>query len=359
MASLENAFVGAVSSGLANLAVYPLDLAKTVIQTQLKQGNLASETPEGRVTDGYGSDSESQAKETKKKGVREIQPRPESPKDVRLKSLEERYRNTLDVIVKVYKTEGVQGLYRGLGASLLGSFIQSFSYFFWYTIVRRQYFKIKKVKGQAAKFSTAEELLLSMVAAATSQVFTNPVNTVSTKQQTRRGLGEDNSFLAVAKDVFEENGITGFWKGLKVSLVLTINPSITYASAEKLKDLIYNVEWNSKELNDSSLQLKPSQNFLIGVLSKIISTFLTHPLIVAKASLQRNASQFTSFQDVLAYLYRHEGFLSLWKGILPQLLKGVIVQGLLFMFKGELAKNIKKLLFVLQVYRKRRLAKTY
>lgn len=123
MASLENAFVGAVSSGLANLAVYPLDLAKTVIQTQLKQGNLASETPEGRGTDGYGSDSESQAKERKKKGVREIQPRPESPKDVRLKSLEERYRNTLDVIVKVYKTEGVQGLYRGLGASLLGSFI--------------------------------------------------------------------------------------------------------------------------------------------------------------------------------------------------------------------------------------------
>lgn len=225
--------------------------------------------------------------------------------------------------------------------------------------MRKQYFKIKKVKGQAAKFSTAEELLLSMVAAATSQVFTNPVNTVSTKQQTRRGLGEDNSFVAVAKDVFEENGITGFWKGLKVSLVLTINPSITYASAEKLKDLIYNVEWNSKELNDSSLQLKPSQNFLIGVLSKIISTFLTHPLIVAKASLQRNASQFTSFQDVLAYLYRHEGFLSLWKGILPQLLKGVIVQGLLFMFKGELAKNIKKSLFMLQVYRKRRLAKTY
>lgn len=221
--------------------------------------------------------------------------------------------------------------------------------------MRKYYFRLKKSKGKVTKFSTMEELLLSMVAAATSQLFTNPINTVSTKQQTRHGLEGDHSFVTIAKEIYKENGITGFWKGLKVSLVLTINPSITYASSEKLKDLLYNVEWNSTELNDSSLQLSPSQNFSIGVLSKIISTTLTHPLIVAKASLQRNSSHFTSFQEVLVYLYRHEGFKALWKGILPQLTKGVIVQGLLFMFKGEMAKHIRKLIYLSNISRKRRI----
>ncbi|CDO92527.1 unnamed protein product [Kluyveromyces dobzhanskii CBS 2104] len=353
MASLENALVGAVSSGLANLVVYPLDLAKTVIQTQLKQGDLSSS-----------SDlliKESTQKDTgtavpSKRGLRQVKPRPEPVRKAK-ESLEQTYKHVLDVIVKIYQKEGIGGLYHGLGTSLLGSFIQSFSYFFWYTFIRRSYFRVKKVKGQAAKFSTIEELLLSMIAAATSQLFTNPISIISTKQQTRRGLEGDNSVSAVAAEIYEESGITGYWKSLKVSLVLTINPSITYASAEKLKDLLYQVEWDSKDLNDSSIQLKPGQNFLIGVLSKIISTVLTHPLIVAKASLQKSASQFTSFQEVLVYLYRKEGLHALWKGILPQLTKGVIVQGFLFMFKGELAKHIKKFLFLLRIYKSKRMIK--
>lgn len=353
MASLENAFVGAVSSGLANLAVYPLDLAKTVIQTQLKQGDLY---PSSDVQADVSTKESTGSSKPKKHGIQQIKPKPEPPTATK-ESLEQRYKHALDVIVKVYRNEGFGGLYHGLSASLLGTFIQSFSYFFWYTLIRRHYFRVKKVKGEAARFSTIEELLLSMLAAATSQLFTNPINIVSTKQQTRRGLEGDNSFKAIAKEVYDEDGITGFWKSLKVSLVLTINPSITYASAEKLKDILYHVEWNAKDLNDSSLQLKPGQNFLIGVLSKIISTCLTHPLIVAKASLQRSSSKFTSFQEVLTYLYRHEGAHALWKGLLPQLTKGVIVQGLLFMFKGELAKHIKKLLFLLQVYRKGRTIK--
>ena len=75
---------------------------------------------------------------------------------------------------------------------------------------------------------------------------------------------------------------------------------------------------------------------------------MTQPLIVAKVGLQsrpppaREGKPFKSFGEVLSYILEHEGPLGLFKGIAPQLIKGLIVQGLLMMTKERL-----ELLFVL------------
>ena len=74
-------------------------------------------------------------------------------------------------------------------------------------------------------------------------------------------------------------------------------------------------------------------------MSKSLATLVTQPLIVAKVRLQsrpppeRNGKRFESFNEVLAYTLKHEGALSLYKGIGPQLAKGLMVQGLLMMTK--------------------------
>lgn len=307
MASLEAAFTGAVASSVANVVVYPLDLAKTLLQTQLKQS------------------------------AEEFEPIEEK----------EKYDNTLDCILKVYKKRGLSGLYQGMSTSVLANFIQSFCYFFWYTLVRKYYFRLKltraKFKGNV-RFSTIEELLLGMVAAATSQLFTNPISVISTRQQTIDSKGEGASTSAIVKQILKENNgdIRGLWRGLKVSLVLTINPSITYASYQELKRLMFSID----DFSVTGQELSARQNFSLGVLSKMISTVITQPLIISKVSLQRAGSHFTNFQQVMFYLYKNEGLLSLWKGLRPQLAKGVLVQGLLFMFKGELTKILRKVIFL-------------
>lgn len=299
MATLEAAFTGAVASSVANVVVYPLDLAKTLLQTQLKEG-----------------------------------------KD---EEREDEYKNTVDCIWKVFRTRGLYGLYQGMSTSILGNFVQSFCYFFCYTFLRRYYYAIKlRSNGQGKlRFSTAEELALGMAAAAGSQLFTGPISVISTRQQTVRSK-EDTSVTSVAKQILKENhgDVRAFWKGLKVSLVLTVNPSITYASYQKLKKLLFSVD----EFTDVGLTAR--QNFILGALSKMISTLITQPLIVSKVSLQRAGSRFTNFQQVIYYLYKHEGVLALWKGLRPQLVKGLLVQGLLFMFKGELTKGLRRLLFL-------------
>ena len=87
---------------------------------------------------------------------------------------------------------------------------------------------------------------------------------------------------------------------------------------------------------------------VLGALSKSLATITTQPLIVAKVGLQsrpppaREGKPFKSFLEVMEYILEHEGPLGLFKGLAPQLLKGVLVQGLLMMTKERM-----ELLFVL------------
>ena len=74
-------------------------------------------------------------------------------------------------------------------------------------------------------------------------------------------------------------------------------------------------------------------------MSKALATITTQPLIVAKVGLQskppsiRNGKSFNSFGEVMKFIIQHEGMLGLFKGIGPQILKGLLVQGLLMMTK--------------------------
>ncbi len=74
-------------------------------------------------------------------------------------------------------------------------------------------------------------------------------------------------------------------------------------------------------------------------MSKSLATITTQPLIVAKVGLQskpppaREGKPSKSFIEVMQFIITHEGPLGLFKGIGPQILKGLLVQGLLMMTK--------------------------
>jgi hypothetical protein len=77
-------------------------------------------------------------------------------------------------------------------------------------------------------------------------------------------------------------------------------------------------------------------------MSKALATIATQPLIVAKVGLQsrpppsRNGKPFKSFIEVMNYIVKHEGLAGLFKGIGPQILKGLLVQGFLMMTKERI-----------------------
>ena len=77
-------------------------------------------------------------------------------------------------------------------------------------------------------------------------------------------------------------------------------------------------------------------------MSKALATIVTQPLIVAKVGLQsqpppaRQGKPFKTFVEVMSYITEHEGPLALFKGIAPQITKGILVQGFLMMTKERM-----------------------
>ncbi len=145
---------------------------------------------------------------------------------------EPHYASTWDAMAKIVAQDGVAGLYAGINGALLGVASTNFAYFYWYSVVRTLYFR--SVKSTAPP-STAVELALGAAAGAVAQICTIPVAVVTTRQQTQ-SKDERKSMLDTAREVVEgEDGVFGLWRGLRASLVLVVNPAITYGAYERLK----------------------------------------------------------------------------------------------------------------------------
>lgn len=153
-----------------------------------------------------------------------------------IQSDSQHYTSTWDAISKIVEDDGIIGLYAGMNGALIGVASTNFAYFYWYSVVRTLYLKSKRVSTPP---STAVELSLGAIAGAVAQVFTIPVAVVTTRQQTQ-GKGEKRGMIDTAKDVINsEDGWTGLWRGLKASLVLVVNPAITYGAYQRLREIIF------------------------------------------------------------------------------------------------------------------------
>ncbi|EKD13047.1 uncharacterized protein L3040_007128 [Drepanopeziza brunnea f. sp. 'multigermtubi'] len=290
------AVAGATGAVIANALVYPLDIVKTRLQVQVKL--KPTDAPSTVIEDPH-------------------------------------YTSTWDAITKIVDDDGFLGLYNGINGALIGVASTNFAYFYWYSVVRTLYIARQKTPTPP---STIVELSLGAVAGAVAQVFTIPVAVITTRQQTQK-KGERKGMLDTAKDVVHsEDGWTGLWRGLKASLVLVVNPAITYGAYQRLREAMF----------PGKLNLRPGEAFLLGAISKSLATIATQPLIVAKVGLQskppasRNGKPFKSFVEVMQFIVQNEGLLGLFKGIGPQITKGLLVQGLLMMTKERM-----ELIFIL------------
>ncbi|KAI9824476.1 MAG: ADP/ATP carrier protein [Phylliscum demangeonii] len=288
-----NALAGATGAVLANAIVYPLDMIKTRLQAQM------NESSPGERVDGSAADLV-------------------------------HYTSATDAAQKILADEGAAGLYAGLTGALMGVASTNFAYFYWYTAARTLYLSSQPHRRRPP--STAVELGLGALAGALAQLLTIPVAVVTTRQQTQP-KGEQKGLLDTGREILDsEDGWTGFWRGFKASLVLVVNPAITYGAYQRLRDVLF----------PGKLNLRPGEAFLLGALSKTLATVVTQPLIVAKVGLQsrpppsRQGRPFRTFGEVIRYIVRHEGVAGLFKGIRPQVVKGLLVQGILMMTKERM-----------------------
>ncbi|CCO36438.1 Peroxisomal adenine nucleotide transporter 1 [Rhizoctonia solani AG-1 IB] len=342
-----HALAGALGGVFSNAVVYPLDTAKTRIQ----------------ATDGSEKDRKGKGRDGSDR------------------------LSIIPLLVRILKEEGIKGCYGGFGASMANTFFMQYAYFFFYSFVRTTYIKRltrKQPSGKVQQLSTSIELLLGAVAGALAQIFTLPVSVIATRQQIGKSKSaagaESSSFLDVGREIVKKDGVTGLWAGIKPSMVLTVNPAITYGAFERIKSVML--------ASTNSSKLTPGKAFLVGALSKTLATVVTYPYIMAKVRLQAGNTSLSGLEDsssesesdisdikgaeeggltasyaevtksghnitqiskppkkasrpqksaikLLAKVLREDGLLGWYQGMGAQITKAVLAQALLFMLKDQ------------------------
>lgn len=288
-------------------------------------------------------------------------------------STPEAYDGVVAALRGIGAREGGPGaLYSGLGADVAKSVVDSFLFFGIYNYLRRR----RRGQGQGREERrprVLEELAVGAVAGAMARLFTTPISNVVTRKQMpskkQQGLRE------MMADMRSQGGILGLWSGYSATLVLTMNPSITFFVNRRLAERII------PALEDEDIPVAWIA-FLIAAWSKATATAITYPFQTGKTRLQmagtstddtfdeekgrqtrpdrvslvRRIAEFldqTIFGVVLRII-KKEGVGALYAGIQGELLKSFFSHGLTMLTKGVFHRLVIRLWFLLLPHLPRR-----
>ncbi|KAH0264284.1 hypothetical protein KCU91_g12159, partial [Aureobasidium melanogenum] len=250
--ALGHAVAGSAGTALSHIILYPLDLVITRLQVQ-QQLKTPGEAP-------------SAAKEAD----------------------DAEYTSLADAARKIYTHEGgLQAFWNGCAADTAKSIIDSFLFFLAYTAFRQR----QQKKLGTKTLPVFNELSVGIAAGALSKFVTTPIQQIVTRKQTAALIAARDKTSTVppgmasklsVKDIFlqirSERGLGGFWAGYSASLILTLNPALTFLLQNLLK----------RTLLPRSQRDKPGPKalFLIAALSKAIASTVTYPFSLAKSRAQ-------------------------------------------------------------------------
>lgn len=248
--ALGHAVAGSAATAATKLLLYPLDLVITRLQVQ-KQLSGPREAPSA-AKDG---DAE--------------------------------YDNLIDAARKIYHSEGgLKAFYTGLGPDVLKGIGDSFLFFLMYNFLRQ-----RETKKYGNALPVHRELGIGVAAGALAKFVTTPLQNIITRQQTAAlvaardptsttlpGQSGKLTVRDIALQIRSERGLKGFWAGYSASVILTLNPAITFAVDNLLHGLV-----------PRSQKDKPQVTFLIAATSKAIATAITYPVNLAKSRAQVQA----------------------------------------------------------------------
>ena len=320
--ALGHAVAGSTGAAVSNVITYPLALIITRLQTQRQLRNSAR-SPHSRE-----------------------------------------YRSIRDAVRKIYEREGgLNGYYIGVFSDTSKTIADSFLFFLAYTYLRQTRMR---TKPQSKHLPAIDELSVGFIAGAFSKFWTTPIANVVTRKQTASMLtdrhpnkqADQGSIRAISQQIYQENGLQGFWSGYSASLILTLNPSLTFFFFETLKRALL---YRGRRINPT-----PQAVFLLAALSKVMASTVTYPFQLAKSRLQasgRNNGEADSKESsgetydrrslpqnvftTILRIARNEGLGALYEGLHGEILKGFFSHGITMIIKDVVHKLVIQFYYIL------------
>ena len=304
------AFAGAVGGCTALATTYPLQTIASLAQMHNKAPERELKRRCEATTDSASEDSVGHEDETPIQG-----------------------KGSFEAVLEIIKKEGVGRLYRGLGSALWGQMVIQAVYYYFYSAAQRM---LMSAKGGKA-LTTLDHTLAATLAGATGATLTNPIWVVATRAIK---TGSKKGTVPLLKELYEEDGLAGLFRGLGPALILVSNPTIQYSVFEKLKQLF----------TKSNSKLGNGELFVLGAMGKIAATLVTYPYIMAKTTLQSqtdkedSATHYSSTGQCLVGVYEREGLGGLYSGLNSKLWQSVLTAALLFVLQKRCLQLVVYLL---------------
>lgn len=277
------------------------------------------------------------------------------------------YTSVVDAARKIYARQGITGFYPGLAQDTWKTVADSFLFFLAYSAIRQKRIVAHVGVERAAKSKNIvlpilDELAVGVLAGSFAKLFTTPLSNIVARKQTsaaRKGGNVKNlSTSDIAARIRAEKGILGFWSGYSATLILTLNPSLTFFLNEFLKRTLLPRSKRDKP--------PPALTFLLAALSKVAASSITYPFSLAKTRAQvmssdsqsKSGSANTTRTSLLASLTpeilstvatiaRKDGIPGLYAGLHGEVLKGFFSHGFTMLAKDVVYAFIVKTYYLL------------
>eukprot|EP00727_Mastigamoeba_balamuthi_P011596 m51a1_g7059 putative ADT/ATP transporter (272) ;mRNA; f:168823-170002 len=222
------------------------------------------------------------------------------------------YKSTLHGMMSIASEEGLNGLYRGVGVTLVGNVVSFGLYYFYFDGIKKM---LGKQTGATGRLSTG--LIASTTAGVLNVLSTNPFWVVKSRMQLQKYNKKTGAkgFFANAADIVREEGVGAFWNGIVPSLWLVSHGTIQFTAYDELKRLM--------ALYPSPRALGPLDYFVAGLASKSVAVVATNPLLVVRQRMMEKNNKYTGTLDGLVRIVAEEGPAKLWAGTGASLWKTV------------------------------------
>ena len=225
-----------------------------------------------------------------------------------------------EYIKKIFNEEGIKGIYSGFSSSLFNVSLSYSMYFFCYKVLKTRILKVKP------KLGFLDDAYVSFVASLIVIFINTPLWTINTRLVKDRS----KSFFQLVKQILNNEGISGFFKGTTMSIILTINPVIQYSLYEYLKT----------RFRASSVL----QYFIIGALAKFIATVFTYPILTLRTRHQLNEKENVSIKGYLVGFFNQDfrsnfdQLLSLYNGFFSKAIQTMLNSAIILSMHEKITK---------------------
>eukprot|EP01065_Artemidia_motanka_P011256 TRINITY_DN1604_c3_g1_i1.p1 TRINITY_DN1604_c3_g1~~TRINITY_DN1604_c3_g1_i1.p1 ORF type:complete len:516 (+),score=196.13 TRINITY_DN1604_c3_g1_i1:75-1550(+) len=245
------------------------------------------------------------------------------------------------ILGKLLREDGIGSWYRGWSSHTTSHTVQN-------AVYHSAHAKMTAVmKERQPKLSDPVRLLLGIAAGCVAASVVTPLSIVTFRLQ---GSKEKNqSALGVMASIIREEGLFALWNGLGPSLVLSINPCITFYVFDELKTRALRKKSQqaaSEHGADGSFQAKlsPVETLVLGATAKAIASILTFPLLMAKIRMGLYGKEkYPSMLGTFSIVLREEGWNGLFKGMGMSLLRSIMVAALEFLMRERCLELVQRL----------------